>query len=430
MANIVKKENMDRFDVAIVGAGALGIGTAYWISKLTKLKVLVIDENGEIGDGTSGRSSGMLQSPIFYDPSSPQRVFGHAVCSSRKFWRKFFSTMMKNVGTLEIALEDEMVPVIETHMKWNSTYCPDDNIKLLSAGELGSVEPGLRATSALLLNDDAAADFKSMIKLMAPRADVSYAMNSTVNRIRENSDKVTIEADGSSYEATFLLNASGPAALQLAHSMGIAKGFADLYVGSYYWQVNEQLFNHHIFVISKYGSKFPFLDPYLSVMYDGSREVGPSPFLIGTPTYKKYGSMIGALPHLASSPFTPKLKLLSDMEFMKIVFSIRNSLTQGGIVGRVKRFMPALDKLGNKRRAGKRSLIIGPRGLLSPSSLIGTDRTLHVLQYYEPGVTGTPAFSNAIARLIAERLGIRISQSEGIDELPLEELRPLFITRL
>ncbi|MEM4093118.1 MAG: hypothetical protein QW837_08780 [Conexivisphaerales archaeon] len=98
-------------------------------------------------------SSGTLQPPIFYDLTGPHKVFGHAVSSSRKFWRNISksSGMLRHVGTLEIALEDKMIQVIEKHKGWNSSYCPEDRMKLLSQEEVLRIELELKASSALLL---------------------------------------------------------------------------------------------------------------------------------------------------------------------------------------------------------------------------------------------------------------------------------------
>ncbi|MGC8558420.1 MAG: hypothetical protein ACP5NC_05440 [Nitrososphaeria archaeon] len=82
----------------------------------------------------------------------------------------------------------------------------------------------------------------------------------------------------------------------MAKSMGLARELAKIFIGSYYWKVSDgadALFNHHVYFISKYSSQYPFLEPYLTVRVDGTREMGPKPFVTGTCSYGNYGGNLG-----------------------------------------------------------------------------------------------------------------------------------------
>lgn len=424
--------NEIKTNIAIIGGGALGITLAFWLSKISKIDidVVLIDENKELVSGTSGTNSFMLQSPLFYDPDSYQKVFGHAVCSSRKFWYKFSDkAQIKKIGTLEIAVQEEMLKVIETHYKWNSFYCPDEKFKMVSKNEIASLEPNLSSFGGLLLEDDATVDYRSVLQNMVEKIkNIKILKNELVLKINEKNDGVEVFSENYKILADFAVNATGPGALKLAHKMGLGKNLADIYVGSYYWKT-EPMFNHHVFAISKTSSpKFPYLYPYLSVLYDGTREIGPKPFLVGQPYYRKYGDGWELVRHLFSPPIRPKLKLLFDKEFFNIIAKAGASLvSESYIIEKAKEFIPNLKLLNQKRLAGKRSIIIGEKGFIEPSKMIKTNRTLHVLQYYEPGVTGTPAFAHALARLILVWLGIKEIETDEIEPIPLNEIDPLLV---
>lgn len=417
-------------DVLVVGGGALGISVSYWLSKLTNLKLALIDENEKLASGTSGTNSFMIQSPLFYDPNSVQKVFGKAICSSRKFWKKFSEVAkIKTLGTLEIAVQEEMLKVIETHYSWNAYYCPHEKFRMLSKEEVRKLEPNLLSSGGLLLEEDGTADYASALIEMSNRSrSLNIIKGQRVSKIIEKEDHVEAFSEDFKIKASFLLNATGPAALQLAHKMGLAKDYADVYIGSYYWKT-EPIFNHHVFAISKNAStKFPYLYPYLSVLFDGTREVGPKPFLIDSPFYRKYGSRKAAIKSMFSRPLLPKLKLLFDKEFFNIIFFAGGAfVSENYVINKAREYIPALKLLNNKRLAGKRSIIIGPEGFIEPSTLIKTQRTMHVLQYYEPGVTGTPAFSHALAVYIAKMLGIKIEETDEIEAIPIDDLKPLIM---
>lgn len=57
---LINNKNHGKYDVAIIGAGISGIGTAYWLNKLDpKLKVIVLDR-GLVGSGATTRNAGFI----------------------------------------------------------------------------------------------------------------------------------------------------------------------------------------------------------------------------------------------------------------------------------------------------------------------------------------------------------------------------------
>lgn len=71
-------------DVVIVGAGFVGLSTAYWISELRPdLKIILLDRN-QVGSGASGRNAGFLTkgSATFYKTLSKE--WGHEKAESLK----------------------------------------------------------------------------------------------------------------------------------------------------------------------------------------------------------------------------------------------------------------------------------------------------------------------------------------------------------
>lgn len=407
--------NVTDFDIVIVGGGILGISLSFWLSQVTESRVCLIDENTSIASGTSGLNSGMVEGPFFYEPSS-MGIFGTTVSRSRKLWRimrERFSIPWREVGSLEVAVDEESMDIVEKHYEYSQAYDDATSIKILDKNELRGLEPGLNAVGALFSNMDAATEFRRLSEIigdLAARRGVKFIMNTRATVFREDDDFVYVSTISNgkrgTFRAKYALNVAGPAALPLAHSMQLAKDLADFYVGSYYWELDDRsnsLFSHHIYAISKYSSKYPFLDPYLTVRANGSREMGPKPFLVGSPDYINYGGQLDSLQGLFSRPILPKLKLLTNSEFLSLLYGIKGNLfSEGAIVSKVKRFLPAIRKeaLKRKYRAGKRSLIVGNGGLIHPTSIVRTPKTIHVLQYYEPGATGTPSFSALLAKYI------------------------------
>ena len=62
------------FDVAIVGAGVIGLSIARSVAKLGA-NVVVLEEKPEIGQGISSRNSGVIHAGIYYGQGSFKRKF-------------------------------------------------------------------------------------------------------------------------------------------------------------------------------------------------------------------------------------------------------------------------------------------------------------------------------------------------------------------
>ena len=61
--------NDNVFDVAIVGAGIVGLSTALFLQKRNK-RVIIIEKESDVAKHQSGRNSGVIHSGIYYKPKS------------------------------------------------------------------------------------------------------------------------------------------------------------------------------------------------------------------------------------------------------------------------------------------------------------------------------------------------------------------------
>ncbi|MEM3192076.1 MAG: FAD-dependent oxidoreductase [Candidatus Parvarchaeota archaeon] len=441
----------NNFDIIIAGGGILGVSISFWLSKVTDSKILLIDNNSSIASGTSNLNSGMVEAPFFYDPST-KTIFGESVCRSRKLWRELqvaYKLPWKEVGSLEIALDDESLGVIEKHERWAKSYCPDEEYKVIDTDSLKTIEPKLKAKGAILSYKDAATDYKSLTQVLGTLAShngVLFLLDAEVVSISEGDNFVEIKilTNGSvhTYTATRFINATGGGALSLANSMGLAHELAEIFIGSYYWKVSDaagSMFNHHIFSISKYSSQYPFLEPYLAVRVDGTREIGPKPFLVGSHSYRDYGGALDFFASMLKRPIKPKIKLIGNKEFLSMVYNISgNIFSEEAILNKVQTFIPYMkrDFLTGRHKSGKRNIIIGKNGIMHPTAIVKTERTLHIFQYFEPGATGTPSFSSLIAKYLINKWGLRKKTAEldqtiwGFEfasELPIGYLENLLI---
>ena len=61
----------NRYDVAIIGGGIVGLATAYKLQlKFPSLKIIVIEKEAALAFHQTGRNSGVIHSGLYYKPGS------------------------------------------------------------------------------------------------------------------------------------------------------------------------------------------------------------------------------------------------------------------------------------------------------------------------------------------------------------------------
>ena len=75
----------DSFDVAIIGAGVLGVTIAFWLSQLSNCSIALIDKESRVAIHTSSRNTGVIHRPFYLNPDK-KRIFARAAQNSYFLW--------------------------------------------------------------------------------------------------------------------------------------------------------------------------------------------------------------------------------------------------------------------------------------------------------------------------------------------------------
>ena len=156
------------FDIVILGAGMVGMSTAYEALKLgKKLKIGIIEKEHEVGLHTSGRNSGVLHAGIYYKPGSLKSK----VCIKGKEllteWVKNRKLPYKKTGKIVVPQRKELdsqLDVIYERARENGA-----NIFWLNKKELKKKCDSARTSSdrALWTPDTAQVDAKTVVRCLA-----------------------------------------------------------------------------------------------------------------------------------------------------------------------------------------------------------------------------------------------------------------------
>ncbi len=396
------------FDVVIIGGGILGTSLSYFLSSLNKSKkIAVIEQAHSVAFHTSGRNTGKVHAPYLYNPEK-KKLFAKSAFHGYGMWEEYAKLKdlpFKKDGVIEVAMDQKEIKVLEKYLKWGKQNGLDDNdIKLMDKKEIKKIEPEIKCESALCVYRDASTDysiFTNSIMKDSKEKGTNFLLDTKVTKIKKENGKWIITLNNEhEINAKFLINAAGGEAINIAHSMDVAKKFTDVHFRGEYWKTPTEynkLTKSSVYSVPEFPD-YPFLDPHWIIRVDGSCEIGPN----AVPVFSPYGydakeNIKEFIPKMLEMLNSGARKAVFDKQFQELAMNeIQSSMSKTAMVNRVKKFLPKIDanKITKKGTAGIRSSIIDDKGKFAPDViLIENEMSFHVLNYNSPGATGALPFS-------------------------------------
>jgi (S)-2-hydroxyglutarate dehydrogenase len=214
----------DRYDIAIVGAGIVGLATANRLhERRPDLRLAVIDKEREVGAHQTGHNSGVLHSALTYAPGS---LKARLVREGRTEMERFcdgHGIPYERCGKLVVATTRAEIPRLEALF---ARGCANgvEGLRLLDAPGCREIEPHVRALRGLHVPTTAILDMQRVAQAMADdlRADgVDVLLGRPVEAIHARADGLTIETPWGAVAASFAIGCAGLQSDRLAHVAGV-----------------------------------------------------------------------------------------------------------------------------------------------------------------------------------------------------------------
>ena len=180
-------------DVAIVGAGVVGLAVAAELSKSNS--VAVIERHEGHGRENSSHNSGVIHAGIYY----PQHWLKTTLCieGNRLLyeWAAQNSVRVRRLGKLIIAKGDNEIPALEELLvsaRQNGT----PELELLSHGKMRALEPSIKAAAAIYSGSSGVIDQMELMRSLEAAAAKDGALMAYVHNVRK------IERTGSGFQLT------------------------------------------------------------------------------------------------------------------------------------------------------------------------------------------------------------------------------------
>ena len=388
------------YDVAVVGAGIVGLSTALKLQEKGK-KVLVLDKEKSPGLHQSGRNSGVIHSGIYYKPQS----FKSDLCIKG---RELLIDFMNNENIPhriegKIVVDNDIEKIITLNKRAEELNM--DGVRVLERNEILSFEPSCKFKSALYVPQAGVVDYKVVSEMIAKKflslgGTIKYFQKiKTINT--ENNLKV-LTSDRETFKSEFLINCAGLFSDTVAELDNIKPDLRIIpFRGEYYVLSQEKahLVNNMIYPIS--DPNLPFLGIHLTKTVDGQIEAGPNAVLAFAKEGYKW-SNINISEFMKTISYKGMWKL--GKQYLGTgVSEMYRSLNKRVFLKEILNYIPDVRLSDLKPRvAGVRAQAVSSNGdLIDDFVFEDGNNSLHVLNAPSPAATASLAIGEYIAAKVS-----------------------------
>ena len=272
-----------RTDIAILGAGMVGMALAYQLSeRFADLSITVIDKEPDIGRHSSGRNSGVLHAGLYYPPGTIKAQVCVQGARRLRAWCEDEGLPVLACGKVIAPQTAELDGQLELLLERGRANGAE--VHLIDEHEFRQRVPDGRTASGRALWSPGTCVVKP--KLVLQRLEqrlrergVRFALGTTVTVVSPAPQHLNLSQAGVARTLTYghLFNATGLQADRLAQAFGLAERCTLLPFKGIYWQLDPGApfrFSTNLYPVPDLN--VPFLGVHVTPSPDGTVSLGPT----------------------------------------------------------------------------------------------------------------------------------------------------------
>lgn len=390
----------DQLDVAVVGAGIVGLATArQLLLDRPGLRLVVLEKEPELARHQTGRNSGVVHSGIYYAPGSLKA----RLCVEGKQLLEAYAAErgipVVHRGKLIVALDESELPrLAELERRGRENGVRD--LRVLEGAELQEIEPNVVGLRALHSPSTGVVDYRAIAAAYA--ADVEAAggtieLGRRVDALRTGDRGVELDTPQGAVHASSAVVCAG---VQSDRVGGRASTRIVPFRGDYYTLVGEatQLVNGLVYPVP--DPAFPFLGVHFTRRVDGSVIAGPNAVL--ALARERYGRAAFSPRDALDTFLHPGFWRFAARHVRTGAAETWRDLSKRAFVRDMQRYVPAVrgeDVVFGP--SGIRAQAIDAAGRLMDDFVIEShDRVLRVISAPSPAATSSLAIGRHLAGLV------------------------------
>ena len=382
-------------DLAIVGAGIVGLATAWQLlRKHPALRVVVLEKEAGIAAHQSGHNSGVVHAGLYYRPGTLRARLCRDGGRELQAFCETEGIPIRRCGKLVVALDDREVAALAT-LADRARQNGVEGLREIGAAEMREIEPAVGGRRALLSPTTGVIDFREVARALARRiAEMGGAIetNHAVTGIEARRDRVELRSPAGNVSARFVISCAGLHADRVAAFTG-DEGTTRIvpFRGDYYTFRPRAASLVRALIYPVPDPRYPFLGVHFTRTIHDEVHAGPNAVL----AFAREGYRVTtvSLADLADMVRFRGFRRLARAHVKTGIHELWRDLSKRAFLGSLRRYIPEL--------RGE-DLVFGPSGvraqaldehgrLLDDFDFGGADRVLHVRNAPSPAATASLA---------------------------------------
>ncbi len=397
---------MPSTDILIIGAGIVGLATAYTLAQLhPEKRITVLEKEAGLARHQTGHNSGVLHSGIYYKPGSLKATNSLA---GRRALLEFCDREgipYKICGKVIVAAD--AADAARLDMLYERGLANGIVVHKLDRDRLRELEPHAEGVAALHLPNAGIVDFRVVCERLAQRvreAGHDIRTDAQVVGLSERSDAVVVQSRAGDFTAAYVVNCAGLHSDRVAALAGSRPEARIIPFRGEYYRLKPaaaHLCRNLIYPVP--DPQFPFLGVHFTRTAWGDVECGPNAVLaFAREGYRKTSVN---LRDLVETLTYPGFLRLAARYWRMGAGEMWRSLSKAAFVKALQRLMPEItaDQL-EPMPAGVRAQAVAPDGrMLDDFAFAESPRMVHVVNAPSPAATASLSIARTIVGKLAQR---------------------------
>jgi L-2-hydroxyglutarate oxidase len=398
-----------RYDIAIVGAGIVGLATALVLRERHEwLRLAVLEKEATVGCHQTGHNSGVIHSGIYYAPGSLKaRLCVEGVHRLMAFCDAH-QVRYERCGKVIVASSERELGTLE-ELYQRGVANGVSGLRKIGPQELREIEPHATGIAALHSPNTAIVDYREVAMAMVEdiyRHGGEVLTGRKVVSVIEDGQTLRLLTTGGEIAASYLINCAGLYADIVAQKMGTQPNVRIVpFRGEYYMLQPERQHLIQGLIYPVPNPRFPFLGAHFTRTVHGEVEVGPNAVLaFAREGYTK-----------STVNWQELLEIVTYRGFWRLgqrywpvaLSEFYRSFDKIAFVKSLQRLVPAIqadDLVASD--SGVRAQAVAADGCLVDDFLIlASSRAIHVLNAPSPAATASLAIGDYIAATATKSFG-------------------------
>lgn len=396
-------------DIAIIGGGIVGLGTALALSEQTSARLVVLEAEGKLAQHQTGHNSGVIHSGLYYKPGS---LKAKNCAEGRELMYRYCAEngiAHERCGKVVVATDERELPALD-ELERRGIANGLKGMRRLAPEEIREHEPHVAGIAGLFVAETGIVDYKQVAESYASKVrdrGGDVRLDAKLVGFRQSGPEFVLATTQGEVTCRSLVNCAGLQSDRVAKLCGVDPKLQIIpFRGEYYDLVPErwELVKNLIYPVP--DPRFPFLGVHFTRMIHGGVEAGPNAVL----AFRREG--------YTRSSFRTKdvMQMLGYRGFWRMarkyydmgVAEMYRSFSKRAFLRALQRLVPGLKSEDIRRAgAGVRAQAVDPDGkTVDDFRIVEAERMVHVLNAPSPAATASISIGRTIAEMAVTNFGL------------------------